>query len=661
MKECSIGDANPSHFLVTKPGNANLERPGMTSQISIAEPLAEALAQKGYDTLTPVQEAVMEPGLENKDLLVSAQTGSGKTVAFGLAFSGALLDGQARMAQAGLPQALIITPTRELALQVTRELQWLYAPAGGRIISCIGGMDARDERRALKKGAHIVVGTPGRLNDHIRRNSLDMSELQSLVLDEADEMLDMGFREELEYILSAAPVTRRTLMFSATVSKGIAKLAQNYQDDAVRVNTVSQKSQHIDISYKALSVSPNDTEKAIINLLLYHDAPNAIVFCARRETVNKLTARLSNRGFSVVALSGEYSQKERTNSLMAMRSGRARVCVATDVAARGIDLPGLDLVIHADLPQNKEALLHRSGRTGRAGRKGVCALIVPVRARRRMERLMASANVEPDWGLPPSVAEIETALDERLLKHEALSASTEGINPDLHKTLLEQFTPEQLAAGIIRLTRHQDTAPEDLQDPSEKPRRDRKKRERGQRDDRTERRDAEPRAKRARKEADFTDGAWIKLGIGRKNNADPKWLVPMLCKSGGFSREEIGVIHIEPGATFVELKPRAAEQIMKAAGAEQVIDKSIWVGRSEQPDGSEGAGSGDRSDRPRRKPRPHGRSGGKSGGKPSARGRGDKSFTPSRGKKPKKPRTGPKKKRGPNGEKKRSPKKSFKS
>ena len=455
----------------------------------------------------------------------------------------------------------------------------------------------------------------------------------------------------------------------------------------MRVNTVSQKTSHIDISYQAVSVKPNDTEKAIINLLLYHDAPNAIVFCARREAVNRLTSRLSNRGFSVVALSGEYSQKERTNSLMAMRSGRARVCVATDVAARGIDLPGLDLVIHADLPRNKEGLLHRSGRTGRAGRKGVCALIVPVRARRRTERLLKDAGVEANWGHAPSASEIEQVLDERLLKHDALCAPEEGINPDLQKALLEQFTPEQLAAGIIRLTRHKDTAAEDMQAPSAEPeRRERKSRgERGaggkdfDRDGRSE-----PRRKRGR-DSDFNDGAWIKLGVGRKNNADPKWLVPMLCKAGGFSREEIGVIQISTGSTHVELKPRAAEQLMKAAGAEQVIDKSIWVDRSAKPDGeSEDGGDrgrprgrggdraadrgrdrdrgrergserdGERPDRARRKPR----TGDKAGGKPAARKRADFASGPGKGKKLKKPRTGPKKPRGPNGEKKRSPKKS---
>ncbi|MCF6329342.1 MAG: DEAD/DEAH box helicase, partial [Henriciella sp.] len=393
----------------------------MTDFPGVVPALGQAISERGYETLTPVQEACLHPDLDSQDLLVSAQTGSGKTIAFGLALAPTLMRGEDRLPKAGNPLALIIAPTRELALQVLRELQWLYAGAGGRITSCIGGMDMRDERRELNKGVHIVVGTPGRLVDHVKRGSLVLDDIRAVVLDEADEMLDMGFREELEHILSEAPATRRTLMFSATVSKPIARLAENYQNDAVRVNTTSGKQQHIDIEYQALVVNPNDVENAIINVLRFHEAQTAIVFCARRETVNKLTSRLNNRGFSVVALSGEYSQKERTNSMQAMRDGRARVCVATDVAARGIDLPGLDLVIHADLPRNQEGLLHRSGRTGRAGRKGVSALIVPARAKRRTERLLQDAKINANWIDPPSAKDVTARDDERLLSHEFLT------------------------------------------------------------------------------------------------------------------------------------------------------------------------------------------------------------------------------------------------
>lgn len=630
----------------------------MQTQIDIAAPLAEALANKGYETLTPVQEAVLDPGFVDKDLLVSAQTGSGKTVAFGLALAASMLGESKRLPDTQAPLALIITPTRELALQVTKELQWLFAPAGGRITSCIGGMDIRDERRALSRGVQLVVGTPGRLVDHIRRGSLDMDGLSAVVLDEADEMLNMGFREELETILEAAPQERRTLMFSATVSKPIARLAENYQKDAVRVNTLSAKTTHVDIEYQALSVVPNDVEKAIINLLLFHDAPNAIVFCSRREAVNRLTSKLNNRGFAVVALSGEFSQKERTNSIMAMRDGRARVCVATDVAARGLDLPGLDLVIHADLPRNKEGLLHRSGRTGRAGRKGVCALIVPVRAKRRTERLLQDAGVKAQWRPAPSAADIEASLNEKLLTNEVFTTPTRGNEQELSDALMEKFSPEQLAGAIVRLTRSKDSAPEVLQDVSEsKGRAERKPR----RDDRDRDRDGdfggnsrrEPRERGARSTSDFADGVWVKLGVGRKNNADPKWIVPMLCKTGGFSRQSIGVIQISTGATHVELKPEAAAQIMDAAGPEQVIDKSIWVDRSAKPDDA-GEDRRPPSGKPNKKPRHKPRT--QSGGKSENGGRFSGEKPKFSGGKPKKPRTGPKKPRGPNGEKKRSKK-----
>ncbi|MEL6862103.1 MAG: helicase-related protein, partial [Pseudomonadota bacterium] len=363
----------------------------------------------------------------------------------------------------------------------------------------------------------------------------------------------------------------------------------------------------------------------------------AIVFCSRRDAVNKLTARLSNRGFSVVALSGEFSQKERSNSVLAMRDGRARVCVATDVAARGLDLPGLDLVIHADLPRNKEGLLHRSGRTGRAGRQGVCALIVPVKARRRTERLLQDAKVKAEWRLPPSAEEIEAALNVKLLASEVLQTPPDEAEAELATALLEKYSADHLAAAIVRLTRATDSAPEILQDPGAQ------KTKASRRDaydpDRTDAR--EPRRDHGgRRGSDFPDGQWVKLGVGRKKKADPKWLIPMLCKSGGFSRNSIGAIRIEADATFVELKPEAAERLMDAAGERQIIDKSIWVGRSEAPD----------LDTPApKKAKAFAKNNRKKVRRPSA----EKSRANAQPKK----RIGPKKPRGPNGEKKRSKKK----
>ena len=233
--------------------------------------LARALTERHYETPTPVQAAVLRPDAENRDILVSAQTGSGKTVAFGLAMSSDLMGAGEMMPQTDSPLGLVIAPTRELALQVATELQWLYKYTGARIATCVGGMDQRTERRALQQGAQIVVGTPGRLRDHIERNGFDASRLAAVVLDEADEMLDMGFREDLEFILDAAPEDRRTLMFSATMPKSIAALAKKYQRNALRIEASGESESHADIEYRAVRVDPRETEKAVVNLLRFYD------------------------------------------------------------------------------------------------------------------------------------------------------------------------------------------------------------------------------------------------------------------------------------------------------------------------------------------------------------------------------------------------------
>ncbi|HWA63126.1 MAG TPA: DEAD/DEAH box helicase, partial [Caulobacteraceae bacterium] len=300
--------------------------------------LARALDAQGYAEPTPVQAAVLQDFAAGRDLLVSAQTGSGKTVAFGLALASTLLGADERFGEAGAPLALVIAPTRELAIQVAAELGWLYAPTGARIVSCVGGMDPRREQKALAAGCHIVVGTPGRLRDHVERGNLELAALRAVVLDEADEMLDLGFREDLEEILDSTPLERRTLLFSATIAKDIATLARRYQRGAVRIDTTSKSEPHGDIEYRVVRVAPNEVEHAVVNVLRYFEAARALVFCATRDGVRHLNAALRERGFSVVALSGELSQKERADALQALRDGHARVCVATDVAARGLDL-----------------------------------------------------------------------------------------------------------------------------------------------------------------------------------------------------------------------------------------------------------------------------------------------------------------------------------
>ncbi|TJV68814.1 MAG: DEAD/DEAH box helicase [Mesorhizobium sp.] len=536
----------------------------MSSFEMIVPALAEALEKRGYSALTPVQKAVLEPELGEADALVSAQTGSGKTVAFGLAVAPTLLGDAQRFTAAGAPLGLVVAPTRELALQVRRELEWLYELTGAQIASCVGGMDMRTERRALERGAHIVVGTPGRLRDHITRGALDMSALKAVVLDEADEMLDLGFREDLEFILDSAPAERRTLMFSATVLRSIATLAKSYQRDAVRISAGGEEKQHLDIEYRVLSVAPADRENAIINVLRYYEAANAMVFCNTRAAVNHLTARFNNRNFAVVALSGELSQNERSHALQAMRDGRAKVCIATDVAARGIDLPNLDLVIHADLPSNPETLLHRSGRTGRAGRKGVSALIVPGNARRRTERLLANAGLTATWASPPSADEVLRRDDERILADPSFGEPVKDEERDFAAALLERHGAELVAAAFVRLCRGSRSAPEDLIDvapfaPSK---------------EKFTRREESP----ARRD-DFGDSVWFSLSVGRRQNAEPRWLIPMLCRTAGVSKREIGAIKMQPEETFVQIAADWADRFVAAIGPDRKLQGSIAVRR----------------------------------------------------------------------------------
>ena len=274
-------------------------------------------------------------------------------------------------------------------------------------------------------------------------------------------MLDLGFAEDLEFILNAAPESRRTLMFSATVSKEIARLAENFQKDALRIKAQGEARQHVDIEYRVLTAAGRDRENAIFNVLRFYEAQTAIIFCKTRANVSHLMAQMGDRGMHVVALSGELSQKERMHALQALRDGRARVCIATDVAARGIDLPGLELVIHADLPTDHDTLLHRSGRTGRAGKKGTSVLLASPAETRRAQRLLANAKIEAEWANAPTADEVLARDDMRLQAHPALHQPA-GDDQTMAEVLLERFGAVGVAAAFIRLWREGRAAPEEL-------------------------------------------------------------------------------------------------------------------------------------------------------------------------------------------------------
>ena len=544
--------------------------------------IAEALEAQGYAEPTAVQAAVVAPEAQGRDLVVSAQTGSGKTVAFGIAMADSLLSGETNQ-WSRAPLALVIAPTRELALQVSRELAWLYGRTQMRIATCVGGMDPSKERRALQQGAQIVVGTPGRLRDHLERGALDLSAISHVVLDEADEMLDMGFREDLEELLEAAPQERRTLLFSATMPKPIEALARRYQRDALRISTAGDTRGHGDIVYEAVAVAPADIESAVVNLLRFHEAETAILFCATRDSVRRLHSSLTERGFAAVALSGEHSQNERNNALQALRDGRARICVATDVAARGIDVPSLSLVVHVETPRDAEVLQHRSGRTGRAGRKGIAVLIVPYPRRRRVEMMLRSARVTAQWIDVPSAEAIRQRDQERLLA--ALNEPVEASDADREAAarIVETMDPMAVALALVAARKRGIPEPEERVSQS-----------------------APDAGGGPRLREGFDDTVWFHMDIGRRQNADPRWLLPLICRRGHITRNEIGAIRIAATETFFQVPSAIAARFADAlrrtgkAGAED--ESGIVIQPSATGPGPQGdRGSRSAPDRPRGK------------------------------------------------------------
>lgn len=565
------------------------------SELAIPTLLRDALTARGYLEATPVQSDVLDAGLLGRDLLVSSRTGSGKTVAFGLVLSPLLLTApEDRAGPATKPRALVMTPTRELAMQVERELQWLFAGTGLRTVACVGGMAFGPQARALEHGAHLVVGTPGRLCDHIDRGTLKLDGMSAVVLDEADEMLDMGFREELERVLDATPAERRTLMFSATLPSEVTRLASRYQKDPARVAATPVAEAHADIAWIAHVIAWRERERAVVNVLRHYEAPAALVFCQTRDGVAHLTASLRERGFRCEALHGDLTQPERSRALQALRDGSAKVLVATDVAARGLDVPALDLVVHADLPNDPSALQHRSGRTGRAGRKGTSVLLVPAERRRVAASLMRAVKVVAEWEPVPS-AEAIASTDRDRLASAARETTAEVTDEDraIARALLEGGDATELVSGLVARLRRELPEPEDLPLSRAIP----------------SFQSFEQRAPAEfapRRFGEDVGSAWYRVNLGRRDRAEARWLLPMLCRVGGVTSADIGAIRVLDSESLVEVLQGAAGSFAENMERSIRKEKGLRMERLRTaPDPREFEGS-----RPRRPaPRPNRRHG----------------------------------------------------
>lgn len=357
------------------------------SELPLSPAIAKNLARHGFETPTPVQARAIPPALDGRDVVATAQTGTGKTLAFALP----IVDKLARGAKRKSISAVVLSPTRELALQIADTFAKLTEASGIHTAVAVGGMDERRQLQSVRRGAQVLVATPGRLCDFLDRKLVNLSTVETVVLDEADRMLDMGFLPSLKDILGALPETRQTLLFSATIEKSVAHLVASYVNDPVRVaiGATTKPAEHIDLHHYEVE---HDRKLGLLRQLLDRERGAFLVFARTKRGADRLAERLERSGLQAARIHGDRTQGQRNQALHGFKSGKYRVLVATDVAARGIHVDGIAHVVNYDLPQAPEDFIHRVGRTGRAGARGVASTFSTPSERgeiRRIERALS--------------------------------------------------------------------------------------------------------------------------------------------------------------------------------------------------------------------------------------------------------------------------------
>ncbi|MGB8330773.1 MAG: DEAD/DEAH box helicase, partial [Polyangiales bacterium] len=509
--------------------------------------LGAALRNAGFETFTAIQQAILDPALTGRDLRISSQTGSGKTVALGLILAPAVADAaaasaarspKARASAIAAPIALLIVPTRELASQLGRELRWLYASLEARVVVVTGGTSVMQERAQLQALPQVVIGTPGRLLDHLRAGAMTLAKLETIALDEADEMLDMNFEEELDGILGYAPEARRTHLVSATFPREVVRLADRLQDDPVSVQGTALGEANGDIEHVVMRVRQADRFGAAINVLLRYPEDKTLLFVRTRTETVRLADELCAAGLAARALNGEMSQRERTATFTQFRNGAVRYLVATDVAARGLDVQDIGRVIQVDLPDNADVYTHRSGRTGRAGRRGSNVLFAASRAEHRVQSMLRAAGVQARQVAIPTPDDILAAADQRLdasLRSELASSPSQGDTrtQELAERLLAEHAPTQVVAALLkRESGRNHGVPRRVRDDAKPTRTERKLRKTG------------PKSQSApRTQEDFVT---YQVSWGAHAGADTRRLLAMVCRRGDVSSDLVGAIRIAP-------------------------------------------------------------------------------------------------------------------
>lgn len=567
--------------------------------------LRASLDRRGYQEPTAVQKAVLKHDSEGRNLRISSQTGSGKTVAVGLAIGPDLIARVAERQERPGPMALLITPTRELAVQVQTELRWLYEKVDGLACAVVtGGTDVRGEQRTLSRMPAVVVGTPGRILDHVRSKSLVLSSVSHVVLDEADRMLDMGFRDELEEIVKNLPEERRSHLVSATFPPEVRRFADRFQRDALHIEGTRLGAANVDIEHLAHIVGPRERYAALVNALLMMQGDRCLVFVQRRSDASEVAEKLAKDGFSAMPFSGDLAQAQRTRTLQAFRSGAVEILVATDVAARGIDVADISTVVHLELPEDPDTYTHRSGRTGRAGQKGRSLLLVVPQAERRIRRVLTAARVEATWEPLPGPKKVKKELRKRARrKLRTLLAEEQELGEsqlEYAKELLEQYDPPALVAHLVQMAEPPSPCePKDITH-------------------------YEPRASGApgapgapRPPRHSTDYVRFLVNWGHERGATPGRLLALACRRSGLTSDKMGAVRIDAFTASIEVAKDVAEVFESEVAKPDPRDPRIRIRRDEGIPPARGSAPYT----PRHRPDSAKRGGKRFGGKPWRRGR----------------------------------------
>jgi ATP-dependent RNA helicase DeaD len=563
---------------MTTPTTDAPEPTGSFADLDLRPELLEALAALGYEEPTPIQREAIPPLLEGTDLLGMAATGTGKTAAFALPILHRL-PADPRPTE---PSALVLVPTRELAMQVSEALHRYGRALGARILPVYGGQPIVRQLKALSRGVDVVVATPGRAIDHLSRGSLQLGNLTMVVLDEADEMLDMGFAEDIEAILSEAPEDRQTVLFSATMPPRIDGMARRHLRDPLRIKIAAEEPEAGagPLVEQRAHVVPRAQKAAALCRVLDLESPEAaLVFCRTRHEVDSLTETLNGRGYRAEALHGGMSQEQRDRVMARLRAGTAELLIATDVAARGLDIDQLTHVVNHDVPSAPAAYVHRIGSVGRAGREGVAITLAEPREHRMLETIQRVTGTRIAITPVPSVADLRASKLEqtRAALAERIDEGDLGEMRSLVQSLAEEHDLMEVALAAVALVHERNAGDDDEEEIADATPRG------GPRGDRGDRPGAGGGGKRRSGGPPAPGTARIFIGAGRAVGVRPGDLVGAIANETSLTGKQIGAIDIAPKFSLVEVPEHAADEVVSALRSSTIKGRKATVRRDQRP------------------------------------------------------------------------------